>query len=88
MNDLFASGHAADLVLAVLVIEAIVLSVSHARSGAGPPPRVFAPMIGAGVLLVLALRCALTGAPWPWIALLLSGGGAVHAVDLWQRWRR
>ncbi len=88
MDGLFASGHAADLVLAVLVIEAFVLSVRHARSGAGPPPRVFAPMIGAGVLLVLALRCALTGAPWPWIALLLSGGGAVHVVDLWQRWRR
>lgn len=88
MDALFASGRAADIVLAVLVIEAIVLTARHARSGAGPPPRVFAPMIGAGVLLVLALRCALTGAPWPWIALLLSGGGAVHAVDLWQRWRR
>ncbi|HPG79381.1 MAG TPA: hypothetical protein PLX45_01955 [Piscinibacter sp.] len=88
MDTLFASGRAADIVLAVLAIEAIVLSLRHARSGAGPPPRVFAPMIGAGVLLVLALRCALTGAPWPWIALLLSGGGAVHAVDLWQRWRR
>jgi len=88
MDALFASGRAADIVLAVLVIEAMVLTVLHARSGAGPPPRVFAPMIGAGVLLVLALRCALTGAPWPWIALLLSGGGAVHAVDLWQRWRR
>jgi hypothetical protein len=88
MDALFTSGRAADIVLAVLVIEAFVLTVRHARSGAGPPPRVFAPMIGAGVLLVLALRCALTGAPWPWIALLLSGGGAVHAVDLWQRWRR
>jgi hypothetical protein len=88
MDALFASGRAADIVLAVLVIEAFVLTVRHARSGAGPPPQVFAPMIGAGVLLVLALRCALTGAPWPWIALLLSGGGAVHVVDLWQRWRR
>ena len=88
MDALFASGRAADLVLAVLVIEAIVLTVRHARSGAGPPPRVFAPLIGAGILLVLALRCALTGAPWPWIALLLSAGGLVHLLDLRQRWKR
>mgnify|MGYP003467847470 CR=1 FL=1 len=47
MDTLFASGRAADIVLAVLAIEAIVLTVRHARSGAGPPPRVFVPMIGA-----------------------------------------
>ena len=88
MNDLFASGRAADLVIAVLTIEAIVLTWRHAHSGAGPPPKVFAPMIGAGILLVLALRCALTGAPWPWIALLLSAGGVVHLFDLRQRWKR
>ena len=88
MDRLFASGHAADVVLAVLLAEAVVLSWRHARSGAGPPPRVFAPMIGAGVLLVLALRCALTGAPWPWIALLLCAGGGVHLLDLRQRWKR
>jgi hypothetical protein len=88
VDELFASGHAADLVIAVLAVEAIVLAWRHARSGAGPPPKVFAPMIGAGVLLVLALRCALTGAPWPWIALLLSAGGVVHLLDLRQRWKR
>ncbi len=88
MDELFASGHIADLVLAVLALEAVVLAWRHARSGAGPPPRVFAPMIGAGVLLVLALRCALTGAPWPWMALLLSGAGLVHLLDLRQRSKR
>lgn len=88
MDALFASGRAADLVLAVLLLEAAFLTWRHARSGAGPPPRVFAPMIGAGILLVLALRCALTGAPWPWIALLLSAGGLVHLLDLRQRWKR
>ena len=88
MDSLFTSGRIADLVLAVLVLEAIVLTWRHARSGAGPPPGVFAPMIGAGVLLVLALRCALTGAPWPWMALLLSGAGLVHLLDLRQRWKR
>lgn len=88
MDALFASGRAADLVLAVLLLEAVVLTWRHARSGAGPPPAVFAPMIGAGILLVLALRCALTGASWPWIALLLSAGGVVHLFDLRQRWKR
>jgi len=76
---LFASGHAADLILAVLAIEAVLLI----RRGAAPLAALLA--LGPAVLIVLGLRAALTGAPWPWIALPLAASLPVHLADLARR---
>jgi hypothetical protein len=38
-----------------------------------------------GVALVLALRFALTGAGWEWVALALVGAFAAHLFDLATR---
>ena len=38
-----------------------------------------------GALMLLALRAALTGAGWPWIALALAASFPVHLADLARR---
>jgi hypothetical protein len=70
MERFFASGHAIDLVIAVLVLEALWLR------GVREKPRV----------LPAAWRAAQSGAAWFWVAAALTAAGAAHAWDVWQRW--
>lgn len=81
MDDFFRSGLAADIVAALMFVEALWLLRRQ-------NPRQWAATLAAGGCLVFALRGALTGAAWPWIALWLSAGGVAHALDLWLRLRR
>jgi hypothetical protein len=83
----FSSGQVADLILLVLVVEALLLLVLHRRFGRGLPPRAVLAVVLPGVALALALRCALTGSPWPWLALSLMAALAAHLFDLGTRWR-
>jgi len=81
----FASGHAMDMVLAVMLLEFAWLAW---RAAPGQRARrtvelVFA--LAPGALLALALRFALTGARWPVIALLLAVSFPFHIVDLRRR---
>lgn len=80
MAWLFASGHAADLILVVLAAEALWL-----RRARGWRWRAIAGLIGPAVLIVLGLRAALTGAPWWWIALPLAASLPLHLLDLSAR---
>lgn len=41
--------------------------------------------LAPGVIILLALRAALTGAPWPWIALLLAASFPFHLWDVARR---
>lgn len=82
MAALFASGRIADLILALLATEAVVLTFLRR-----PPPGAVLPFLAAGACLALALRAALVGAWWGWIALPLAGAGAAHVLDLRNRWR-
>ena len=81
MERFFAAGHAIDLVIAVLVLEALVLRRLPGRHRLLP-----APTLLAGLSLLVAWRAAQSGAPWAWVALSLCAAGAAHAWDLWQRW--
>lgn len=74
---LFASGHAVDLVLAVIVIEAFVL----ARLGRWPALAV-ALRLGPAVFMLLALRAALVGMDWRWIAVMLGLAFPLNLADL------
>jgi hypothetical protein len=76
---LFASGHAADLILIVLAAEFVWLVM---RGGKALD---VALALGPAVFIVLALRGALTGADWPLIALPLMLSFPVHIADLWRR---
>lgn len=80
MADLFASGHAADLILGVLLIEAVWL-----RLGRGWGWGAIAVLLGPAALIVLGLRAALTGADWWWIALPLAASLPLHLADLRAR---
>jgi hypothetical protein len=79
MDEFFASGHAVDVVLAVLAIEAVWLK---ARAIA------WADIIGAllpAVLMMLALRAALTGMAWLFVSVPLALAFPVHLYDLRRR---
>lgn len=86
MQDLFTSGRIADVVLAIIAMEAIVLlTVAKRRGGVS-----LVGLIGnllAGASLVVALKLALTGGHWALIAAALSASLVGHAADLWGRWR-
>jgi hypothetical protein len=77
----FASGHAADLILAVLAIEAVWLI---ARGREALP---VALMLLPAVLIIVAMRGALVDAAWPWIALPLALSFPVHLADVLRRGR-
>jgi len=77
MTWLFASGHAADLILGVLAIEAAWL-----RFGRGWGWGAMAGLLGPAALIVLGLRAALVGAEWWWIALPLGLSLPLHLMDL------
>ncbi|WP_373490411.1 hypothetical protein [Parasphingorhabdus sp.] len=79
MREFFASGHAVDVVLAVLVAEALWLRF---RGGCWPD---ITAMILPAVLMMIALRAALTGEDWPMIAIPLTLAFPVHLYDLRRR---
>ena len=88
MSGAFASGLVADLVLTLLAAEAAALVWYRRRHGRGVPIGEALAFLAAGACLLLALRAALVGASWAWVAAPLAGAGAAHAVDLALRWRR
>ncbi|MBU7580587.1 MAG: hypothetical protein KAF27_08955 [Porphyrobacter sp.] len=80
MESLFASGHAADLVLAVLALEGLWLRLARRWSlGA------IAGLLGPAVLIVTGLRGALVGAEWWWVARPRAASLPLHLIDLRSR---
>lgn len=77
---LFERGHAADVILVVLALEFAWLV---ARVGWNATQAMM--RLGPGALMIVALRFALTGAAWPWIALPLLLSFPVHLADLRRR---
>ena len=80
MEWLFASGHAADLILGVLGLEAVWL-----RAVRGWRWSAILGLLGPAALIVLGLRAALVGADWWWIALPLGLSLPLHLLDLRAR---
>jgi hypothetical protein len=79
MQSFFSSGHAVDVVLFVLLIEAILLRV---RGGGWAD---ILPALLPAVLMMVGLRAALTGMAWPFISLPLAAAFPVHLYDLYRR---
>jgi hypothetical protein len=80
MAELFATGRIVDLILLLMVLEAGVLIVWTRSTD----------LLGnllAGVGLLLALRGALAGIWWGWIALCLGAALLAHLADLRHRCR-
>ena len=85
MADLFASGRIADLILALMAIEAVALLIYCVATGRRSAMADVLPNLAAGACLILALRGALISAPWPMIASALAGALVSHLVDMYRR---
>jgi hypothetical protein len=85
MADFFTSGHVVDFIIAVLVVEGLALIFF--RRGNSAPGRITNIIVAAlpGICLLMALRAALTGAGWMFIALWLVLSFPAHLADLWRR---
>jgi hypothetical protein len=87
MEALFSSGRVADIALGVMILEAVVLYALTARRGEGARYRALLANLAAGACLVIAVRLALVGADWPWIAAALAASLLTHSLDLAMRLR-
>jgi hypothetical protein len=87
MAALFESGRIADIALAVMALEALLLYwiVRHRRMA--ERYRALLANLAAGACLVIAVRLALVGAEWPWIAAALAASLVAHSTDLALRLR-
>lgn len=88
MAELFANGRIVDAVIALMLLEALLLLWLRARLQRGPAPADLLGNLAAGLFLLLALRAALVGAAWLWIAASLTAALAAHLYDLSRRWPR
>lgn len=79
MEEFFASGRAVDVVLAVLAAEAVWLKWR------GQQWVDILPALIPAILMMAALRAALTGMEWPYISLPLAAAFPVHLYDLKRR---
>lgn len=88
LADFFSSGRAVDVVLAVMALEAIALGIYFRATSRGIPLVDLLFNLATGACLLFALRAALTGRPWTWVAAGLSASLVGHLLDLSRRWRR
>ena len=79
MEEFFASGRAVDVVLAVLVVEAVWLKLR------GNIWADILPALLPAVLMMIGLRAALTGMAWPFVSIPLALAFPVHLYDLHRR---
>jgi hypothetical protein len=88
MQELFESGRVVDLALVVLAVEVLALHGWRRATGRGPALIDLLANAAAGACLLLALRAALTGAGWTWVAAALCASLVAHLFDLVRRWPR
>jgi hypothetical protein len=86
VREIFSGTLLIDIVIAVTVIEWVLLSWWHRRTGRGIPMSELRATLLAGLYLMMALRASMVSAPWYVVALLLLAAGLSHAADLWRRW--
>lgn len=87
MERLFHSGRVVDLILLLVLLEAVLLALYRRRSGRGPAFRRLLPNLLSGAALLLAVRLALVQSQWTWVATALLLALVAHLADLRQRWR-
>lgn len=80
MEAFFASGHAVDLVLVIIALEAAWLILSRRMT-----PWATLLVLGPGVFILLGVRAALVGADWWWVSLPLLASFPLHLLDLRRR---
>jgi hypothetical protein len=84
----FESGRIVDAILAFMLLEAVLLLAYRARTGRGVGAADLLANLAAGATLLLALRAALVGGTWLWVAAALAAALVAHLADLSRRWQR
>lgn len=79
MEQFFASGRAVDVVLVVLVVEALWLRLR------GQKWADILPALLPAIFMMLGLRAALTGMAWPYVSIPLALAFPVHLYDMHRR---
>ncbi len=87
MTELFSGGKIVDLALAVIALEFVALLVMSRRDPRGVRALDLAGQLLAGVMLLLAVRSALTHSDERWTILFLSASFPAHVFDLIRRRR-
>ncbi len=87
MAEFIQSGRIADLVILCLLLEALLLGAYRRRTGRGLGYPDIAALLVPGAMLALALRAALVGAGWGWVAIPLGAALVAHLADLRRRFR-
>ena len=86
IRSLIVNGHAVDLILLVIVVEFIYLYMNSGRQGRVSSLINIGCALAPGACILLALRAALTGAGWVWIAGFLAIAFPFHLFDSARRW--
>lgn len=87
MAALFETGRIADVILALVAIEAVALLILWRSRGRGIPPAGLLFNLASGACLLLALRSALVQGAWQATAAWLAAALLAHLADLYCRWR-
>lgn len=77
-----------DVAITITLAEAAAIALHHRFTGRGLAVGDWAPMLGAGLALMVALRALAADAGVAWLAAMLAAAGVAHAVDLARRLRR
>lgn len=88
MAELLQSGALIDAILVLVALEALLLLVLPRLLRSAPRFNTLWPTFLSGVALMVAVRFALTDAPWTWVAGALLAALVAHLTDLAGRFRR
>ena len=83
-----SSGHALDLILAIVAVELVLIQIWFNRQGRRLALTELIGPVGAGIFLMLALRTALVGGAPELIAVFLIASLPAHLYDLRLRFSR
>ncbi len=85
MQQWVMSGGLIDTIIAITLLETAALLVYRRTTKRGLAPRDYLLNVISGLCLMLALRCALVGTSWHFMAAFLTAAGVAHVADL--AWR-
>ena len=88
IRSLFTGAMIADIVIAVMVIEAMVLVWNSRQGHANVSCKLIMAALLPGFFLALALRAALVQAHWIWLAFTLLGALITHFIDMRLRYQQ
>ena len=88
MTDFWQIRWLLDAVIVFTVLEGLGLWLYHRLTGEGLDLSEYALNMVSGLCLMLAVRAAVSDAPWPWVTVCLSASGLAHGLDITRRWRQ